>query len=108
MRAHRCAMLEHRRDAPPGRREVAVCRRRFQKTSETSNSRSARRGAARVAGGRLVYSTCSIDTEENEAVVKEFFNSRAGGPFKLESMRAEPAMGHRTRRRGAFLLDRTR
>ena len=42
--------------------------------------------AARLVapGGRLVYSTCSIDAEENEAVVKEFFNSRAGGPFKLE------------------------
>jgi 16S rRNA (cytosine967-C5)-methyltransferase len=36
-------------------------------------------------GGRLVYSTCSIDTEENERVVAEFFNSRAGGPFKLEA-----------------------
>lgn len=43
--------------------------------------------AARLVapGGRLVYSTCSIDTEENEAVVKEFFNSRAGGPFQLEA-----------------------
>lgn len=43
--------------------------------------------AARLVapGGRLVYSTCSIDQEENEAVVKEFFNSRAGGPFKLEA-----------------------
>ncbi|MSU23344.1 MAG: RNA methyltransferase [Opitutus sp.] len=36
-------------------------------------------------GGRLVYSTCSIDAEENERVVAEFFNSRAGGPFKLEA-----------------------
>ena len=43
--------------------------------------------AARLVapGGRLVYSTCSIDTEENERVVAEFFNSRAGGPFKLEA-----------------------
>ena len=36
-------------------------------------------------GGRLVYSTCSIDAEENERVIAEFFNSRAGGPFKLEA-----------------------
>jgi 16S rRNA (cytosine967-C5)-methyltransferase len=42
--------------------------------------------AARLVspGGRLVYSTCSIDSEENEKVVKAFFDSRAGGPFKLE------------------------
>lgn len=40
--------------------------------------------AARLVapGGRLVYSTCSIDTEENEHVVTEFFASRAGGAFK--------------------------
>ena len=36
-------------------------------------------------GGRLVYATCSIDAEENEQVVREFFASRAGGAFKLES-----------------------
>ena len=42
--------------------------------------------AARLVapGGRLVYSTCSIDAEENERVITEFFNSRAGGPFKPE------------------------
>jgi len=36
-------------------------------------------------GGRLVYSTCSIDTDENEAVVKSFLASKAGGNFTLES-----------------------
>jgi 16S rRNA (cytosine967-C5)-methyltransferase len=43
--------------------------------------------AARLVapGGRMVYSTCSIDSEENEQVVKAFFESRAGGPFKLEA-----------------------
>ena len=42
--------------------------------------------AARLVGprGRLVYSTCSIDTEENEHVVREFFLSRAGGAFTRE------------------------
>ncbi len=65
--------------------------------------------AARLVapGGRLVYSTCSIDNEENEAVVKEFFNSRAGGPFKLEkSVQSLPwVTGHDGA--AAFLLRRS-
>jgi len=36
-------------------------------------------------GGRLVYSTCSIDAQENEEVVRAFMQSRAGGSaFILE------------------------
>jgi 16S rRNA (cytosine967-C5)-methyltransferase len=35
-------------------------------------------------GGRFVYSTCSIDADENARVIKEFFDSRAGGPCELE------------------------
>ena len=43
--------------------------------------------AARLvaAGGRIVYSTCSIDAEENEHVVREFLAGKAGAPFKLEA-----------------------
>lgn len=66
--------------------------------------------AARLVapGGRLVYSTCSLDAEENEAVVKEFFNSRAGGPFQLEGdLRSLPwVTGHDGA--GAFLLRKKR
>ena len=66
--------------------------------------------AARLVapGGRLVYSTCSVDQEENERVVTEFFASRAGGPFKLEqSVVSQPwASGHDGA--AAFLLRRTR
>lgn len=62
--------------------------------------------AARLVrpGGRLVYSTCSIDGDENESVIKTFFDSRAGGPFKLErSVQAYPWKdGHDGA--GAFLL----
>ena len=62
--------------------------------------------AARLvkSGGRLVYSTCSIDAVENEGVIKVFFESRAGGSFKLErSVQAYPWQdGHDGA--GAFLL----
>jgi 16S rRNA (cytosine967-C5)-methyltransferase len=62
--------------------------------------------AARLVhpGGRLVYSTCSVDAQENEHVIKAFFDSRAGGPFKLEkSIQASPWKdGHDGA--GAFLL----
>ena len=65
--------------------------------------------AARLVapGGRLVYSTCSIDAAENERVIAEFFNSRAGGPFKLETkVQSLPwVTGHDGA--GAFLLRRT-
>jgi 16S rRNA (cytosine967-C5)-methyltransferase len=62
--------------------------------------------AARLVrpGGRIVYSTCSVDAQENDQVIKGFFDSRAGGPFKLEaSVQASPWKdGHDGA--GAFLL----
>ena len=59
-----------------------------------------------AAGGRLVYSTCSIDAEENERVIAAFL-SRAGGRFKLEQTAlARPwECGHDGA--AAFLLRRT-
>ncbi len=62
--------------------------------------------AARLVhpGGRLVYSTCSIDADENESVMRSFFDSRAGGPFTLaKQILARPWQdGHDGA--GAFLL----
>lgn len=57
--------------------------------------------------GRLVYSTCSIDTEENEKVVRAFLASKAGGPFELaRSVLSTPwTSGHDGG--GAFLLQRS-
>ena len=34
-------------------------------------------------GGRLVYSSCSLDVAENEDVVRAFLGGKAGGPFSL-------------------------
>ena len=65
--------------------------------------------AARLVapGGRLVYSTCSIDAEENEQVVRAFKAGKAGGPFTLEhSVVSQPwTAGHDGG--GAFLLRRS-
>jgi 16S rRNA (cytosine967-C5)-methyltransferase len=65
--------------------------------------------AARLVapGGRLVYSTCSIDAEENDHVVRSFLAGKAGGPFVLEksSVSLPWLAGHDGG--GAFLLRRT-
>lgn len=64
--------------------------------------------AARLVapGGRLVYSTCSVDPEENAQVLKNFFESRAGGPFKLESSVTSLPWETGHDGAGAFLLRR--
>jgi 16S rRNA (cytosine967-C5)-methyltransferase len=64
--------------------------------------------AALVApGGRLVYSTCSLEAGENERVIEAFLRSRAASGFKLEaSVTSLPwRTGHDGA--GAFRLRRT-
>ncbi len=65
--------------------------------------------AARLVapGGRLVYSTCSLDSEENLRVVTAFFESRAGGPFKLEQQLLSCPWDSGHDGAGLFLLRRT-
>lgn len=57
-------------------------------------------------GGRIVYSTCSIESVENQQVVEAFLKSQSGRAFKLEkAMTSLPwETGHDGA--GAFLLRR--
>jgi 16S rRNA (cytosine967-C5)-methyltransferase len=57
-------------------------------------------------GGRLVYSTCSLEAVENEKVVQDFLRGKAGEAFKLDaSVTSQPWItGHDGA--GAFRLRR--
>ena len=59
--------------------------------------------AARGPGGRLVYSTCSLEQEENEEVVEAFLRA-AGGRFVLEQTRSSRPWEDGCDGAGAFLL----
>ncbi|MBL9201338.1 MAG: RsmB/NOP family class I SAM-dependent RNA methyltransferase [Opitutaceae bacterium] len=58
-------------------------------------------------GGRLVYSTCSIDAVENEQVVNSFLIGKAGGPWELEKTVLSYPWQDGHDGAGAFLLRRS-
>ncbi len=58
------------------------------------------------AGGRVVYSTCSIEAAENQLVVDAFLTSKSGRAFKLEKAMASLPWETGHDGAGAFLLGR--
>ena len=63
--------------------------------------------AAAEAGGRLVYSTCSLEPEENEGVIDAFLRA-SGGRFVLEQTRSTRPWETECDGGSAFLLRRVR
>jgi len=59
-----------------------------------------------TAGGRIVYSTCSIEVAENQQVVDTFLRSKSGKAFKLEKVMSSLPWETAHDGAGAFLLRR--
>jgi len=94
-------VIRHRVDVKWRLREADVTRHAAQQQVLLA-------AAARLVatGGRLVYSTCSLEPEENEQVVNGFLQA-AGGRFTLAQSRSSRPWESGCDGGGAFLLRRT-
>lgn len=57
-------------------------------------------------GGRIAYSTCSIETEENQEVVDAFLKSKSGAAFRLIDWKISLPWQSKHDGAGAFLLQK--
>ncbi len=102
-RAARCAVLELGRDAAPRRCEMAAATGDFARHARQQLELLVAVAQLAAPGGRLVYSTCSLDAEENERVVAAFLTG-ASDEFTLETQVRSRPPESRCDGAGAFLL----
>ena len=60
------------------------------------------------AGGRIVYSTCSIESVENDFVIKQFLESESGNGFTLTHSNAYYPWIHKHDGAGVFLMSKAK
>jgi 16S rRNA (cytosine967-C5)-methyltransferase len=92
-------VLQHKVDArwrmdPKGFGELLKLQRSFLEAA----------AALVVDGGVLVYSTCSIDRDENEMMVETFLDSESGASFVLEASTVSLPWREQHDGSGAFVL----
>lgn len=99
-------VMRHRVDVKWRLREADIARHAAQQRALlAAAARLVAEPAAAGPGGRLVYSTCSLEPEENEQVVEAFLRA-AAGRFALEQTRSSRPWESGCDGGSAFLLRR--